>query len=209
MTEPAQTTELKNNSEISSASVTANTELTLIAKAEGGTAPYKYAYYYKKSTDSSWTKAYVTSSGSAYTKYDSVTFKPTTAGTYDVRINVKDEYGNGKVVSKDFKLTVTADSAALINNSTVTATSVTAGTKITLNAKASGGTAPYKYAYYYKNSTDSAWSKLVMEDGSAYVESDSTKFTPKTAGTYYVRINVKDKNGAGTAVSKDFTITVK
>ena len=73
--------------------------------ASGGTSPYKYAYYYKKSTDSSWSKAYVTSSGSAYTKYDSIKFTPKTADTYNVKINVKDKYGEGDVVSKEFKVT--------------------------------------------------------------------------------------------------------
>ena len=78
----------------------------MTGKATGGTSPYKYAYYHKKSTDSAWTKAYVTSSGSVYTKYDSMTFTPKTAGTYNVRINVKDKYGEGNVVSKDFTVKV-------------------------------------------------------------------------------------------------------
>ncbi len=210
LTVTADTTALANNSSVSATSVKANTEVTLTGKATGGTSPYKYAYYYKKSTESSWTKAYVTSSGSAYTKYDSVTFKPTTAGTYDVRINVKDEYGNGKVVSKDFKLTVTADTTALANNSSVSATSVKANTEVTLTGKATGGTSPYKYAYYYKKSTDSSWTKAyVTSSGSAYTKYDSKTFTPKTAGTYDVRINVRDEYGNGKTVTKDFKITVK
>ncbi len=201
---------LTNKSTVSATTVTAGTEVTLTGKATGGTSPYKYAYYYKKSTDSAWTKAYVTSSGSAYTKYDSMKFTPETSGTYDVRINVKDKYGEGTVVSKDFKLTVTADTSALTNNSTVSAASVTAGTEVTLTGKATGGTSPYKYAYYYKKSTDSMWTKAyVTSSGSVYTKYDSMKFTPKTAGTYIVRINVKDKYGEGTTVTKDFKLTVK
>ncbi len=199
------TAALKNSSTISATSVTANTAVTMTGKATGGTSPYKFAYYYKKSTDSSWTKAYVTASGSAYTKNTSVSFKPTTAGTYTVRINAKDD--SDTVVQKEFTLKVTA---ALKNNSTISATSVTANTAVTMTGKATGGTSPYKYAYYYKKSTDSAWTKAyVTSSGSVYTKYDSMTFTPKTAGTYNVRINVKDKYGEGNVVSKDFTVKVK
>ncbi len=199
---------LTNNSTISSTSVTAGTAVTMNGKATGGTSPYKYAYYYKKSTDSSWTKAYVTSSGSVYTKYDTMTFTPETVGTYNVKINVKDRYGEGDIVSKDFTLTV--QGGALKNNSTISSTAVTAGTAVTMTGKATGGTSPYKYAYYYKKSTDSAWTKAyVTSSGSAYTKYDTMTFTPSSAGKYNVRINVKDKYGEGDVVSKDFTLTVQ
>ncbi len=197
------TAALKNKSTVSATSVTSGTAVTLNGKAEGGTSPYKFAYYYKKSTDSTWTKAYVTASGSAYTKNTSVSFKPASAGTYNVKINAKDD--KGTVVAKEFKLTVTA---ALKNKSTVSATSVTSGTAVTLNGKAEGGTSPYKFAYYYKKSTDSTWTKAyVTASGSAYTKNTSVSFKPASAGTYNVKINAKDDNGA--VDSKDFTITVK
>ncbi len=199
---------LKNSSTLSATSVTLGTTVTMTGKASGGTSPYKYAYYYKKSTASSWTKAYVTSSGSVYTKYDTMTFKPTATGTYDVRINVKDEYGEGSVVSKDFTLKVISN--ALTNNSTISATSVTAGSTVTMTGKATGGTSPYKYGYYYKKSTDSAWTKAyVTSSGSVYTKYDTMTFKPTDAGTYNVKINVKDKYGEGTVVSKEFKLTVK
>ena len=130
--------------------------------------------------------------------------------TYNVRINVKDQGGTGTMVSKEFTVKVTADTSALTNNSTVSATSVTAGTEVTMTGKAAGGTSPYKYAYYYKKSTESSWTKAyVTSSGSAYTKYDSKTFTPKTAGTYDVRINVRDEYGNGKTVTKDFTITVK
>ena len=199
---------LANNSTISATSVNAGTTVTMTGKATGGTSPYKYAYYYKKSTDSSWTKAYVTSSGSVYTKYDSMTFTPSAAGTYNVKINVKDKYGEGDVVSKEFTLTVKA--GALANKSTISATSVNAGTTVTMTGKATGGTEPYKFAYYYKKSTASDWTRAyTTASGSAYTKNTSVTFKPTSAGTYNVKINVKDNNGTGTVVSKEFTLTVK
>ncbi len=199
---------LKNESTISASSVTANTEVTMNGKATGGTEPYKFAYYYKKSTDSTWTKAYVTSSGSAYTKYTEITFKPTSAGTYNVKINAKDDNGTGTVVSKEFTVKVTA-SEALKNNSTISATTVTANTEVTMNGKATGGTEPYKFAYYYKKSTESSWTRAYTTPaGSAYTKNTEITFKPTSAGTYNVKINAKDNNGTGTMVSKEFTVKV-
>ncbi len=202
---------LKNNSTVSATSITAGGEITLNGKAEGGTSPYKFAYYYKKLTDSAWTRVYTTPAGYAYTKNAEMTFKPTTAGTYNIRINVKDDNGTGTMVSKEFTITVKADASdVLTNNSTVSATNVTAGTEVTMTGKATGGTSPYKYAYYYKKSTESTWTKAyVTSSGSAYTKYDSKTFTPKTAGTYDVRINVRDEYGNGKTVTKDFKITVK
>ncbi len=183
---------LKNNSEISAATVTANTMLTLNGKAAGGTAPYKFAYYYKKSTDSTWTKI------AGYSTDTSKTFKPTTAGTYTARVNVKDSAGT--LVQKDFTVTVKDD--ALKNNSTVSAASITANTSIAVIGKATGGAAPYTYAYYYKKSTDSSWTKIA-----GYSTSTMKNFKPAAAGTYTVRVNVKDSTGK--LVQKDLTVTAK
>ncbi len=198
--------ELKNNSSISATSTTVNNAVTLSGKASGGTSPYKYAYYYKKSGDSSWTKIGGTST-SAYTTAATGTFTPKTAGTYSLRVNVKDN--SGKLSVKEFTLTVRS-SAELKNNSSISTTSTKVNKAVTLSGKASGGTSPYKYAYYYKKSTDSSWTKAyVTSSCSAYTKYDSITFTPTTVGTYNVRINVKDNNGTGTAVTKDLTLTVK
>ena len=52
------------------------------------------------------------------------------------------------MVSKEFTVKVTADTSALTNNSTISATTVKAGTEVTMTGKATGGTSPYKFAYY-------------------------------------------------------------
>ncbi len=201
---------LSNKSSVSDAIVSVNTEVTMTGNAAGGTEPYKFAYYYKKSTESSWSKAYVTDSGSAYTNKTSVVFKPTSAGTYNIRINVKDNNGTGTVVIKEFTLIVKGDSAPLANNSAISATTVNVNDTVTMTGKATGGTEPYKFAYYYKKSTDSSWTKAyITPSGSAYTKTTSVSFTPASSGTYDVRINAKDNNGTGTVVTKEFTVKVK
>ncbi len=197
----SSTSVLANNSTVSASSIDFGSSVTLSGKASGGTSPYKYAYYYKKSTDGSYTKL-LELNGSAYVSNTSAVFKPTAAGTYNIRINVKDSAG--KAASKDFNVVCKSSTSVLTNNSTISSTSIGAGNSVTLTGKASGGTSPYKYAYYYKKSTDGSYTKLIISNGSAYVTNTSAVFKPASAGTYDIRINVKDSNG--TTASKEFKL---
>ena len=187
---------LANESTISATSVTAGTKVTLTGNAIGGEGDYTYALMYKKHIASDWIKI-----GQKYTSVNVGSFTPKSATTYDVRIIVKDE--SGKTVKKDFALEVKAAQKALTNKSTVSATEVTKGTKITLTAKAEGGTAPYTYALMYKKSSSKTWTKI----GTKYGTASTGSFKPGSATTYDVMINVKDSTGK--VKSKTFTITVK
>ena len=128
-----------NCSTISETSITLGNSVTVTGIATNGISPYQYAYYYKKTSDTSWTTV------KDYSTTTSVSIKPTVATTYDVCVNVKDS--NDVVVSKYFKLTVTS-ATALTNNSTISATEIAYGSSVTMTAKASGGTAPYTYQYF-------------------------------------------------------------
>ena len=102
-------TELVNKSYLSETTVTAGTAVTATGSASGGTAPYTYAFYWKKSSSSTWITK------SAYGKADTVSYSFSTAGTYDIKILVKD--GSGTVETFTSQLTVTA--STLVNNSTL------------------------------------------------------------------------------------------
>ena len=182
---------LTNTSTVSAASITLGESVTVTAKATGGTSPYQYAVYYKKSTASSFTTL------KAYNTTASVVFKPTTTGTYTIRTKIKDNVGT--VVSKDF--TVTVKEAPLANTSTLSATSITKGSSITITGKATGGTTPYKYAAYYKKSNSNSYTKI-----RDYSTTAAMTFKPTETGTYNVRVKVQDKNGD--VVNKDFTVKV-
>ena len=187
-------TSLSNTSTVSASEVTAGTSVTLYGKGSGGVSPYTYAYYYKKSADSSWTTI-----GTAFSSSTSQSFTPTTAGSYNLKTIVKDN--GGKTAEKTFTLTVKEKVSDLANSSTVSPTSVTTNNTVTMTGKATGGTTPYKYAYYYKQSSASTWTTVGTEFGTA----TSATFKPTTAGTYNVKITVKDNTGA--TADKTFTVT--
>ena len=70
----------------------------MIGKAVGGSAPYTYSFYFKRSTNTNWKLL-----GEKFQTTASARFKPTATGTYDVRIDVKDS--SGTVVKKFFTAT--------------------------------------------------------------------------------------------------------
>ncbi len=187
------TSALVNNSTVSSTSITLGNSVTISGKASGGTAPYTYSYYYKKSTDTNWVTK------QANTTAASISFKPGTATTYNIKVMVKDSKGTTK--DKTFTVNVTGSTSTLVNNSTVSASSITLGNSVTISGKASGGTSPYTYSYYYKKSTDTNW---VTKQ--ANTTATSISFKPGTATTYNIKVTVKDSKG--TTKDKTFTVNV-
>ena len=187
-------TELANKSTVSATSVEKGKSITAKGAATGGTAPYQYAFYWKKSTSTSWTLK------SAYGNATSATYTFSTAGTYDLMISVKDDEGSISTVIHTVSVGI-ENVDELENNSTISATSVEPGTSFKVTAKAAGGTSPYTYAYYYKKSTASSWTTK-----KAYSSTTSATYTINTAGTYDVKVSVKDNDG--NVADKTFSVFV-
>ena len=182
---------LTNSSTLSATSVTLGKSVTITGKASGGTSPYKYAAYYKKSSSTEYTKI------RDFSTTATMTFKPAAVTTYNVRVKVKD--AKGTVKNKDFTVKVTA--AALSNTSTISATSIKKGTTLTITGKATGGTSPYKYAAYYKKASSTEYTQI-----SGYSTTAKMTVKPASATTYNIRVKVKDAKG--TVANKDFTVKV-
>ena len=181
---------LSNESTITT-TATVGEPVTLNAKAYFGEGSYTYALMYKKSTNTTWTKI-----GKKYGENSTGSFTPKSAVKYDIMINVKDS--TGKVKSKTFTVDV---KAPLKNKTTVNAETVKVGEKIVLKGSASGGTAGYKYAFYYKKSKNSDW----LEIKESYT-TKSAAFKPGSATSYDVKSVVKDADGRMT--EKVFTVKV-
>ena len=181
---------LDETATLNKTNITLSQSVTATCTGKNGAGKYTYAFYYKKSTASSWT----TVKGFSSTK--SVSIKPTTAGTYTVMMKTKD--ANGTVVSKSVNCTV---NAAVTNASTLSATSVKLGKAATATAVAKGGTGKYTYAFYYKKSTATSWTTL-----KGFSTTNKYAVKPTAAGSYNVLVKVKDSNGV--TVNKTFNLTV-
>ena len=185
---------LKNNSYASTDAVRAGNKIVIYGSASGGKSPYTYSYYYKKSSSKYWTLT-----GQEFGSASTAEITPATTCDYDIKVAVKDS--NGTVLEKQF--TISADPSAVANNSTISTTTPTVGSEVKITASASGGTAPYKYAYYYKKSTSAAYTKIGTEFGTA----TTATFKPGAAATYKVKVAIKDSTGQ--LSEKVFTLTAK
>ena len=71
-----------------------------------------------------------------------------------------------------------------------------------MTGAASGGTAPYTYAFSCKKSTESDYSVI----GSGYTSTSTATKTFSAAGVYDIKISVKD--ATGTVVDRTFAVIV-
>lgn len=181
---------LENKSTVSSEKVVLGNSITVKCAASGGEAPYQFAVFYKKTSDSSWTRV------QNYSDNTTVTVTPKAATTYTVRVKMKD--ANGTVVNKDFTVKSVKE---LINNSKLSSDKIIVGSTVTVTGAASGGEGSYQYAVFYKKASDSKWTCA-----QSYKTTKSVKITPKSAVPYDVRIKVKD--AGGNVTNKDLTLTV-
>lgn len=189
VTDPAKELKLNDNL-LSSSSVKLGESVTVSASASGGTAPYLFAVYYKKSADTKWTTE------QNYSKNTTIQIKPAEVSDYDVCVKVKDS--TGKIVKNNFTFKVFEE---LKNTTEISSLDIGYGDKITVKAKATGGVGNYTYAVYYKKTSETKWTTVQN-----YSSKTSITIKPKYAGEY--DISVKAKDGSGTIVKKSFKVKV-
>jgi len=187
--------DLVNNSTVNKTSLKVGDTLTITGNANGGTGSYKYAFYYQRTTASSWQTL-----GTAFGTAKSATLTPASAGTFNIKVVVKD--GNNTTAEKTFKVTFSEPDSTLTNNSKVSSTKLSLGQTLTITGAATGGTGSYKYAYYYKRAENSTWRVLGTEFGTA----TTATLTPTGAATFDIKVIVKD--GANTTSTKTFQVSV-
>ena len=181
---------LSNTSKVSNSNPNVGSSVKITGSATGGTGNYTYEFYYKRQGANSWSKF-----GSSYQTANTATLKPSSAGTFIVRTYAKD--GKSAKV-KDFTITFTPP---LTNKTTVTTTTPKVGTAVKINGSATGGTGTYTYEFYYKRQGASSWSTF----GTNYRTDTTATLKPSSAGSFDVRVYVKESSGK-TAV-KNFVIT--
>ena len=143
--------------------------------------PYTGSYYIRTDNagDTKWKTL------ETYTYDSAVDFKPTEAGDYEIRVIAYSQLS--KTARKDMKLTVTK---ALTNTSKLGAESIKVGEKVKVRCFAEGGAGDYEFAVYYKLANEEKFTKL-----RGYKAYNIIMFTPSKAGTYDIRVFVRDTNG--------------
>lgn len=185
---------LANNSTINTEIAQIGDDIRLTGAASGGTGSYRYAFYFKRSSNSKWNKM-----GTEFGTKSYAVLVPTAAASYDLKVIVKDSAGN--TAEKTFTA-VSYESLPLTNISTIsTGTTVSVGKTITIAGRTIGGTKPCTFEFYFKRSANSKWNKLSY--GSAGMT--YAKFTPTAAASYDLKCVATDSTG--TVSVKTYTIT--
>ena len=157
----------------------AGDKITWTATASGGSGTLQYYFNLYKDGVRIKTRAYSTANTFSYT--------PTESGTYKVRVYVKDAAEN-KVNKLSAAVTVTLGPPAVISVK-AGKTSAAAGEKITWTAVAVGSEQPLQYFFVlYKDGT-----RIKTR---SYSTTKTFSYTPTEAGTYRVKVYVKDASGA-------------
>ena len=181
---------LVNASKLSATSIDIGQSVTVTASAKGGTAPFTYAVFYKKTSESKWTKK------QDFTSNTKVSITPSAAADYDICVKVKDSQGT--IEKKYMTLTV---NKAVENKSTISADTIKCGNSVTVKCHAAGGSGFYNYAVYYKKESESKWTV-----SQSYSANSGVVITPSKATTYDICVKVKDN--ANSEVKKYFKLTV-
>ena len=165
---------------VSSDNLVLGKNLTATVTASGGKTPYQYAVFYKRASSSTWTTA------QKFRENNVVSFKPQNTGTYNICVKVKDAAGTIVKAYTD----ITVIKPPLSGSATLSAGSIQKGKSVTITAKGTGGTSPYKFSFFYRKTADSKWTNLQ----SAKTNS-SLIFTPAAVGTYDICVYVIDSTG--------------
>ena len=183
---------LLNTSTVDTTTVPLGQSVNVTASAQGGSGAYTYAVYYRKASDTKWTTI------QAFGTNSTVTVTPMKKTNYQICVKAKD--GKGDITEKIFDITVT--NALLQNTSTLSADTVALGQDVTVNASATGGTAPYQYSVQYKRSIDTKWTTA-----QAYSANSTVVVTPKKKTAYDICVKAKDSKG--NVEEKNFTVDVQ
>ena len=166
--------------------------ITWTAAASGGSGTLRYNFYLYKD-------GALLQKGS-YTTAKTFTYTASEAGSYSVKVYVKDSAGT--IVTKTGGNVTIASASGALTVSSVTANKTTAkpGDSITWTAAASGGSGTLRYNFYlYKDGA-------LLQKGS-YTTAKTFTYTASETGTYSVKVYVKDS--AGTVVTRTGgTVTV-
>lgn len=168
----------ENKSFLGADTIMLGEKITVKGKAEKGTAPYTYAYYYKRASSSNWTTI------QDFSSLDMVSVEPMASTDYDVCVKIRDAKGNVEKKYMTFEV-----KKPLVNKSGVVSDIVYLGEDVTFKCKAAGGIGSYSYDCFYKRHEDESWVRVKANAGG------TVSFKPMKATIYDICVKVSDEKG--------------
>ncbi|MDI9468651.1 MAG: SpaA isopeptide-forming pilin-related protein [Bacillota bacterium] len=176
-------------------SYTAGETVALAARAEEGSAPYRYQFYVVRSNGS---KVILRN----YASSNIFSWIPLTPDSYKVGVSVKDSADNEVHEERDVTVRPPAeDPLRIAVFRTGNKTSYNTGETVALAARAEGGTAPYRYQFYVIRSNGT---RVILRD---YAFSNTFNWMPVTPDSYQLGVSVKDKNDRQVGQVKNVTVS--
>lgn len=161
-----------------------NEAINFTTEIESGTGPYTYEFTGKLGTQTVWTNTQKDVAADQAT----ASYTPPAAGAYTFMVKVTDSTGLSDTYTiKDYKV---LPALAVKTLKTDKSSGQNIGTDIKLTATGTGGKSPYTYKFYYL--LNGVTTQLT---GGSFIESNTVIFTPLTAGTYTLYVDIKDANG--------------
>ena len=173
----------------------ADTTITLTADANGGAGALQYKFVAKNISTGNEKVI------SNFSSSNSVKWTPTVAGTYEVKVIVKDsedatEYKTIEFVVSERVSDITLSQIKIDKDSCVVSE------EVVLSAEATGGIGNLSYKFYYEKDSE----YVVIKE---YSSENSVVWTPTEAGTYSVRVEVRDSAGNVRMSGKNFVVESK
>src|SRR5947209_268450 len=159
----------------------ASQQVSFTASASGGTGPYNYTWAFGDGM-----------TGTGITVYHTYS----TAGSYNVLLTVKDSSPSQQTATSQQTITVTSPPPppSLTTSFTESLSNSVVGQTVSFTGSASGGTAPYNYAWNFGDSSTGSGS--------------SASHIYQTAGVYTVVLTVTDAAGHVANASSTVTVTL-
>lgn len=186
---------LTNRSKLSVTTAEKGMPVVITGAAEGGKAPYRYLFRYKKNSDADFVQL-----GDTFSKKNTATFYPHIAGSYTAEVQVKDADGN--IAVKTLAMKATPSTYDFENTSKLNKSTISVGDYFKMNAVKSGGKAPYTYTFMFKRAGNTKWNIIGTEWG----EKTNATLTPTAEADYDMRVLIKDATGR--VATKSFKGTV-
>ena len=173
----------------------ADTTITLTADENGGAGALQYKFVAKNISTGNEKVI------SNFSSSNSVKWTPTVAGTYEVKVIVKDsedatEYKTIEFVVAERVSDITLSQIKIDKDSCVVSE------EVVLSAEATGGIGNLSYKFYYEKDSE----YVVIKE---YSSENSVVWTPTEAGTYSVRVEVRDSAGNVRMSGKNFVVESK